>query len=372
MHRVPVIIVASMDVVLRDTVATNLLCDLPGALVLRHDLTPDGVLHRGVYDTGGVRERAHSVLDHGCLSCALREDVLPTLARLVEDSRRRPDAVVLALPVTASPTALHRALAPAPGAPGSPGPLTLRPLAEPAVPGAVAAGVVAAVDTATLLADLFGDDLLAERGAELSVDDRRAVGEALAEQVECADVVAVPAPPAAQPARVLAHLTASGTSVQPVDALDVAALLRSRPADGDPRGDVRRTRPSGAPDGDGVWTLDLRSPRPLHPERLLDALPTLGTGPLRGRGVFWLSTRPDTACAWDGAGGQLSIGSVGRWGQDRRSHLVITGVDHDPEPLVRAFRRVLLTDAEIAAGLSCWAGRSDGLDAWLGERRTTP
>jgi G3E family GTPase len=237
------------------------------------------------------------------------------------------------------------------------------------VPGAVAAGVVAAVDPATLIADLFGDDLLAERGAALSADDRRAVGEALVEQVEFADAVAVPTAPGARPGRVLAHLVAAPAAVQPIDALDVHALLHARRPDGDPRGDVLQVGPTGVPDGDGVWTLDLRSPRALHPERLLAALEVLALGPLRGRGVFWLPTRPGTVCAWNGAGGQLSIGSVGRWGNGRRSHLVVTGVDHDPEPLRRAFHDALLTDPETSAGPSRWTARPDSLDAWLGESR---
>jgi len=353
MRPTPVVVVTSLDPLLRDAAATNLLCDLPAAWVLRHDLAPDGVLHRTVYDIGGVRERAHSVLDHGCLTCAVREDVLPTLSRLLEPANR-PDAVVLALPVTAGAAGVHRAL---------------NPTRPGAAPRAVATGVVAAVDPATLLGDLFGDDLLAERGVGLSADDRRAVGEALVEQVEFADVVAVPTTPGARQGGVLAHLIAAQTTIKPIDVLDVHALLHARRMDGDPRGDLLQASPTGAPDGDGVWTLDLRSPRALHPERLLTVLEVLAIGPLRGRGVFWLPTRPDTVCAWNGAGGQLSVGSVGRWGHERRTHLVITGVDHDPQPLRRAFHDALLTDAETSAGPSRWTGRPDGLDAWLGESR---
>ena len=48
MPPVPVLTVTSLDPVLRDATASGLLCDLPGSVVLRHDLTPDGLLHRAV------------------------------------------------------------------------------------------------------------------------------------------------------------------------------------------------------------------------------------------------------------------------------------------------------------------------------------
>jgi G3E family GTPase len=120
-------------------------------------------------------------------------------------------------------------------------------------------------------------------------------------------------------------------------------------------------------DADGVWTLDLRSWRPLHPERLRHRIGDLGGGARRSRGRFWLPTRPSTTCCWDGAGGQLSIGSVGPWlGNQPSTRLVVTGID-DPSRVEAAFDEVLLSDAELAKGLSRWQGTDDGFDPWLGE-----
>jgi Cobalamin synthesis protein cobW C-terminal domain len=86
--------------------------------------------------------------------------------------------------------------------------------------------------------------------------------------------------------------------------------------------------------------------------------------------VFWLPTRPQMVGAWDGAGGQLSIDGIGAWsGSERRTRLVITGVDHDPTPVREAFERALLSDVELGRGLTWWLGREDGFDPWLGERR---
>ncbi len=356
MTRVPVLTVCSLDPVLRDATAGGLLCDVPGSVVLRHDLTPDGVLHRAIYDLDGMREQKTTNLDHGCLSCALREDIIPSLRRLVSDLLKPPTAVILALPATAGPLPLVRALQPLGG--------------RPAVPGAAVAAVLAAVDTATFAADLLGDDLLAERDLHTSDDDRRSVGETLAQMVEFADAVITPNPTPAVTAHLLAHLAGPDLPLLALHATDPLPLLKTFRRHDDSRGDLRQVAASGAADTERVWTLDLKSWRPMHPYRLHEGIEALGAGPIRGRGVFWLPTRPQLVGAWDGAGGQLSIGSIGAWrGAERQTRLVITGVDHDPAQVQAAFGRSLVTDVELSRGLDWWLARDDGFDPWLGEGR---
>jgi G3E family GTPase len=358
---VPVVTVCSVDAVLRETTAAGLLCDVPGAVVLQHDLAVDGVLRRTVYDLDGVRERATVLLGHGCLSCALREELLPALRRLVRPGWRpaaepRPTAVVLALPVAAEVFPVLRALHGAGG--GHPD----------VVPGAAAAAVLATVETGTLEEDLFGDALLAERGLALSAGDRRAVGEALAHQLEGADVVVAPEGlrRGSRAHVLLRHLAADDVAVGPVADLDPELLLNLRRPAEDGRGDLRRAAPTGAEDAAGVWTADLRSWRPFHPDRLREGLDALAAGRMRGRGRFWLPSRPSTLGVWDGAGGQLSLGAFSGWGSARPDvRLVITGVHHDADEVRLAFERALLTDAELSRGLDWWAGRDDGFGAWL-------
>ena len=128
--------------------------------------------------------------------------------------------------------------------------------------------------------------------------------------------------------------------------------------------------PTGAPDADGVWTLDLRTWRPLHPQRLHEEVEAVATAGTRSRGRFWLPGRPAVVGAWDGGGGQLSLGDVGYWDKTERStRLVVTGM----HPALRAhvaaaFDRVALTDAELARGRDWWVARDDGFDQWLGAR----
>ncbi len=359
---VPVLTVSSLDAVLRGSACAGLLFDLPGALVVQYDLSAvgsDGAdLRRTVFDLTGQVESAQRELEHGCLSCALREDVLPTLFRL---AGRRPAALILALPVAAEPLPVVRALIETPHSHG----VRLRP-----------AAVVTALDGSTLEHDLLGDATVRERGIELSAADDRGVGEVLGHQLEYGDAVLVPDPLEPRAARLLEHLRMPGTGVEviPLHDADVTGLLAVTRPSADPRGDLLRALPSGAPDGDGVWTVDLTTDRALNPYRLLERIEELGRGRTRARGHFWVPTRPGQACAWDGAGGQLSIGSIGPWPASRRpaTRLVVTGTDgpdgsRAPHELRAAFHRILLDDGEVARGSTWWAGRPDGLDPWLGD-----
>jgi len=348
---VPTVVLTSIDPVLRESAVDGLVSDLPGAVALRVDMcVGQGLVHRTVYDTAGVIEDAWVPLDHVCLSCALREEILPTLERVA--TTLRPPAIHVALPVTAEPMPLVAALR-------AYAPVEVR-------------GVVSVFDAEPLEKDLLGDDLLAERDLAFTGTDRRSVGEVLAHQVESADLLLTPEPPPARAAALLDHLTdARRQLLHEADGHALAVACRDSPSapNDSLRGDLLHVRSTGASPSAGVWTLDLQSWRPLHPQRLLDQVVNLGTGAVRGRGHFWLPTRPTVVCAWDGAGGQLSIGDHGRWPTRPDTHLVITGTAPDPDALIRAFDTALMDDGELARGLARWHGQPDGLDRWLGEQR---
>ncbi|HEX8496339.1 MAG TPA: GTP-binding protein [Actinomycetales bacterium] len=368
---VPVLTVSSVDPVLRDIADAALLCELPGAVVVRHDFLPGAVpgerlLRRVVYGRAGVREESVSAVAHACLSCALREDILPTLRRLAAE-HPAPDAVILALPVGSEPLPVVRALR--------------VDLADGPRSGLRPGAALCVLEPRRLEHDLFGEDLLDERGLAFRADDRRSVGEVLARQLAAADVVLTEERPDARAARLLGHLTAGGARTSTLGETFPALLLdASTSTVAARRPDVVLPEPTGCEPGDGVWTLDLQSWRPLHPGRLRQRLGLLAGGRTTGRGLFWLPGRPTTAVAWDGAGGQLSIGPVGTWevgaaGTDlpvvpgrRASRLVITGVDGDPAAVRACFDECLVTEAELARGLPWWLGHEDGLGEWLGQQ----
>lgn len=131
----------------------------------------------------------------------------------------------------------------------------------------------------------------------------------------------------------------------------------------------------------GVTTLVWHSTRPLHPERLYEALEDLCCAAARSRGRFWLADRPDTLLAWDAAGGALCVESAGPWlaslpdaawelvspvrraaaaldwhpeHGDRCQHLVFTSPGLDRSGIEQLLDSCLLTDAEYAAGPEGW------------------
>ena len=355
MDHAPVLLALSLDAVLRDGLTTGTLLDVPGALAVRYDVDERaGVLDRAVLDVGGALDTARIPLDDGCVACTLRSDLLPTLRRL---ACRRPAAVVLAPPPTTEPAPLLAMLADTPA-------------------GLRAGAVLVAAHAGGLEVDLLDDALLVEAGLARSPDDRRAVGEVLAHQLEAADAVLLDTAPAPPAGTLLRHLVPAATTVGVLHETSPADLLAvRRPAD-DPRGDLRRPSPTGAADADGVWTLDLSSWRPLHPARFLDVLEDLGGGRLRGRGRFWLPSRPFDLAGWDGAGGQVQVGPLGSWARPggpghASTRLVVTGLGGDPARVTAAFDRALVTDAELVRGTATWQLPFDGLEPWLGPLRAS-
>lgn len=352
-----VVVLAGMDAVATESAALALLLDLPGAVVVSyaHRLKDEEpVLRRRVTDQSGVLVDDTDELTRCCVSCTLRESVVQKVAMVSGTGRWR--TIVLALPLTSDPAPIAGQLSSA--------------IESGELDGVVLASVVALVGLETLEEDVFGDDLLVERDLALSLADGRSIGEAVTCQLEFADVVVGVGPAAPGVMAILQHLLAPTSQLHASwDDVGIAALVEHRH---DPHRARRRTDPlqaraSGAANADDVWTIELSSTRPLHPERLLADIEGLGAGRIRGRGHFWLPSRPDTVCVWDGSGGQLSIGRGGGWGSRTRStRLVVTGLDTaDRERIARAFADAVVTPTEMA-DLPSWAEREDGFEPWLG------
>ncbi|TNM36196.1 cobalamin biosynthesis protein CobW [Nocardioides albidus] len=348
--RIPVVLLSGVDPDAMAATMVGLQFDLPSTVACRHHIDVErGMLTRTVSDLTGVVETHETLLEHACVSCAIREDILPTLERLARDGRWR--SIVAHLPVGAEPAHLCAALD-----------RDTRLARHLRVSAAVTA-----LSARRPVRDLLGDDLLAERGHHCARDDRRGVGEVLAAMVEHADVVAFD--DAAEPvARGLVRTLArpDAAVLDGVHSLGGEVLLGrlhqhertlawSSPVRTDALGEVR---------ADGVWRVDLQSLQPFHPDRLLESLEALGSGAHRSRGCFWLPTRPGRALAWDGAGGQLSIGDHASWGSRRAfTRIVLTGVGTAPAHLRPAFEHLLLGPGEeVPRG-------EDGLEPWLGPIR---
>ena len=353
MTRTPVILVTGIDAAAMDVATVGLQFDLPQAAVMRHTLdVPNQVLTRRVSDLTGLVEAEQMDLDHACVGCALREDIVPTLERLAATGRW--GAIIAHLPVSAEALQVCRVIA----------------MDKRIAPHVRISAVVHALDGTQANHDLLGDDLLVERGVHTSEEDTRGLAEAHCALVEYADaIVAVGelCEPDADLVRALARPDAA--LVPDASALDPETLTGDLHQHGRTERwvDVVQRGQLPALESEHVWRLDLRTTRPLHPGRLLDGIESLGGGPRRSRGCFWLPTRPGTICAWDGAGGQLSIGPASPWGRSTPlTRIVVTGVDDERDALAEAFRGALLSDAETTDRGLYWEVAHDGLEPWLG------
>ncbi|ANY07358.1 ribosome hibernation factor-recruiting GTPase MRF [Pseudonocardia sp. HH130630-07] len=356
----------------------------PDVVVLHHDLRDlgRGLVHRRLRD-GGRDEHSVLELDHGCVSCTIRADVLPTLAALAGAVPR----VVLHLDPCLEPEPVCWALGAVlvdPGRGRAPCPATdlvdLR-------------GVVTVLDPQTWLDDATGDVTLPERGLTTLPDDERTIAQLAVGQVEFADVLVTTRPAGPRPDPTVAVLDRLAPTAPRLDVDDAdERVFCTRLAPGARRGvpgGVHEPLLRGAPSLDadaGVRTLVFSQRRPFHPDRLHDAIDTLLDGVVRARGRVWLATRPDAVLWLESAGGGLRIAHAGewldgagpqawdaagadrqalaalawhpRWG-DRAQDLVVLCHAADPDEIDAALRGALLTDAEVAAGQDAWSGLPD-------------
>lgn len=354
--RTPLVVVTGVDPVAMDSTLMSLAWDLPRAVSVRHRIDPHSqVLTRTVSDAGGLLEQEQIQLEHACVSCALREDIMPTLERLARDDRW--SAIVSGLPTATEAGQLAHILA------------TESRLARHLKLSAV----VAAVGTGDVARDLLSDDLLRERDVHTNPDDDRGVGEVACAQIEYADILVLEADPGAEAADLVRALARPEIPfVIGADQLDAAALTHQRHQSSlsnawcSPEFDVDLP----TLDRSHAWRQDLSSPRPFHPDRLLDQIERLGTGPYRSRGSFWVPTRPGDLLEWSGAGGQLSIGSYSPWGRRTpMTRLIFTGLGTAPTDLAAAFEDMLLTPTEALLDQRSWDVLEDGLEPWLGDIR---
>lgn len=356
-RKVPVLLVSGVQETAMLASTMSLQFGLPGAVAVRHAIDPRRqILTRTVSDVTGVLEREEINLAHACVTCAVREDIVPTLERLAAEGRW--SSIIACLPVAAEAVQVCRVLGWAPRN----------------APHVKIAAVVTALSSATVAEDLLGDDLLEERGLATSEEDARGVAEVACAMVEYADVVSLTDAVPAEETALIAALARPRTPVvvdpSLLDAPALAAGVHHHNAVEAWVAQVRRGQLPPLP-GSEAWRLDLCSERPFHPLRFQDELAVLGDGPRRSRGCFWLPTRPADICVWDGAGGQVSIGSTHRWGRNQTplTRIVVTGIDDaydEHAGIEAAFGRCLLTDEELASRGRVWEESWDGLEPWLG------
>jgi G3E family GTPase len=358
----------------------------PRTAVLHHSLAEvtRGVVRRRLR-LGGTDRTTALELAHGCVSCTLREDVLPSLRRLGRDPGIA--RIVLHLDSALEPEPVCDAI--------------LRVLVDdaPVTDSVTLRGVVTVVDIGSWLDDATSSDEITDHGLSELPDDERTVAQLVVGQAEFADLIVYAGVAedwlAARTSAVLQRLTPLARRI-PVGHLDDRVLLEDLPTA------ARQGRPEsphaallrGQPPLDdcaGVRLLVFSQRRPFHPDRLHDAIDVLLDGVVRTRGRVWLATRPEAVIWVESAGGGLQLGYAGdwlaagdalawrdadperhaqaalrwhpRWG-DRAQDLSILVHEADPERIEAALHAALLTDRELAAGEKAWRDYPDPFGFW--------
>jgi G3E family GTPase len=365
-----VTLLTTVDLLLREELVTRVRDERPDVLVLRYELgtrSVDGTVRRTTDGPDGSSDDGLPADDQCCLTCLVREDALAMLCDLTDGY------VLLVLPPAIEPAGIA--------------------LAIEGCGHAEMDAIAAAVEARHLEATLMGDTPLTD--LQDIGDDRRSVAEVLARHLEHADVVVH------SPAddRAGALLTALGPSADRVPAQGpTTAWLGTGSHD---HGRLVRHLQAGVPratdpiDTAGISHRSWHRRRPLHPDRLLDALDTGGlAGVVRVTGSLWVATRPGTIFELEVAGGSCELGAVDAWLTavpvwdhaepfrrrqaerrwhpyygDRAQDLVLTCADRDPDAVLGLLDDCLLTDAELAEGEDAWTRWPDPFTDWLGDER---
>ncbi len=310
-----VTVVTSLDVFCRQQACAALAAQAPGTIVVFHDLLERGVVVRRIFKDGDLLERSESILEHGCLSCTVRLDVVPTVDRLLEAGRH----IVLGLPPAVASAAAVHALR---GGLGS----------AITIGSAILACAPDAVED-----HIWDHHTLFESGFTPVPEDDRTPGEFLVGELSFSDTVLltdpalVPVDPLLRERGVQliqelaphAVVTEAEGNIRPGRHNLAEATARTLP------GSVRIPAGSSSP----FTTVLQRIERPLHPERFRHALAALAEGCCWLRGRLWVASAPDCRIALQGIGPRVWLENTGPWQADRTG-LPVPSAVNDPDTVL--------------------------------------
>lgn len=352
-------VVSSLDTLCRQRACEMLAAAHPAAVLVVHDLLDGGVVIRRVFGPDAPVDREETRLEHGCLSCTIRLDVVPTVERLLA---RGVEHIIIALPPAVPAMAAVNALKQG---------LTSRFTVD---------SVMLACAPDALEDHIWDHHTLFESGFTPTPDDQRTPGEfligelAFSDTVLLADPMLVPVNPD-QRDRGEQLLGELAPHARITDAAEAEHCGSHDYAEAMPRTNPGSVRfPAGASASPFV-TVTQRVRRPLHAERFQHALATLAEGCCWLRGRLWIATAPGCRIAIQGIGPRVWLENTGPWLADQTAQppaghatdseayldwrpdcgdrgtvIVATGEHLDPAEITRLLEDCQLTDAEMAAG----------------------
>ncbi|MCU1516025.1 MAG: GTPase [Pseudarthrobacter sp.] len=357
-------VISSLDALCRQQACEAMAAADPQAVLVLHDLLENGVVIRRIYTHGTLVERTATQLEHGCLSCTVRLDVVPTVERLLE---RGDERVVIGLPPGVSSETAIGALRRG---------LPLRVTVDSAV-------LACAPDT--LEDHIWDKHTLFESGFTPVPEDHRTPGEFLIGELCFNDTVLL-----AEPALVPVDAAMRRRGIQLIGELAPHADVVADPAEiragrHDHQEAQCRTVPGSvripaAVSASPFTTVTHRAERPLHPDRFRHALTSLAEGCCWLRGRLWIAAAPRCRIAVQGIGPLVWLENTGPWLADRDagatpdpldavdarldwhpehgdrcSVIAATGEGLDAAEIVGLLAGCELTDAEMDAGFAALA-----------------
>jgi G3E family GTPase len=305
-------VISSLDALCRQQACQDAAAANPGAVVVLHDLLENGVVIRRISSHSGRMERAETQLEHGCLSCTVRLDLVPTVERLLE---RGETHAIIGLPPAVSAEAAIGALR--------------RGLFRPVT----VESAVLACAADTLEDHIWDHHTLFESGFTPVPEDLRTAGEFLIGEMQFNDTVLLaevdlfPADPAQR-----VRGTQLARELAPhADVVKKAALIR--PGRHDYQDALGRTAPGtvripASSSTSPFTTVTHRAQRPLHPERFRHALTALAEGCCWLRGRLWIAAAPQCRIAIQGIGPRVWLENTGPWLADRDTGAAPDPLDH--------------------------------------------
>lgn len=333
------IVLSALDTSSRDTGLEHLRRHHRDAIFLRYDFVDGNRLVRHVFGSA-TAERAEAVLEHPCIGCATKFEILPTIRRLApQDSET---TMVLGLPSTWHSASVLQMLE-----------TQLEPL------DLQISSIALALDPAELENQMWDRHTLWESGFNAMEHDARTAGEFFFTELMQADTL-IPVEgleaqlleDAAGPRRAggIRYEAGLGLARQMAPHAQICVhegeLGSFHPAAARQRtsaGHLPRTPldASSAP-------IRLHAERPLHPERFRQALPSLAESCTCIRGVLWVASALSERVAIGGAGPRIWMENTGAWHSHIAvSELLLYGSEHEASQIETVFEQCQVTEEEL-------------------------